>query len=108
MKKKILAVAVTLFASAMILAGNYSAQADDRHDSDNDHHDSDRRRHDHPPFFQFVPGTIVITRTVYKGTADTVTIGEACRPDANRPPPARASSRASLGIGHGQRAASAR
>lgn len=29
MKEKILAVAVTLFASAMILAGNYSAQADD-------------------------------------------------------------------------------
>ena len=95
MKKKILAVAVTLFASAMILAGNYSAQADDRHDSDNDHHDSDHRHHDHPPFFQFVPGTIVLSRTVYKGTASTVTIGESlppgCQPAATPPvPPAAA------------------
>ncbi len=95
MKKKILAVAVTLFVSAMILAGNYSAQADDRHDSDNDHHDSDHRRHDHPPFFQFVPGTIVLSRTVYKGTASTVTIGESmppgCQPAATPPvPPAAA------------------
>ena len=95
MKKKILAVAVTLFASAMILAGTYSAQADDKHDSDNDHHDSDRHRHDHPAFFQFVPGTIVLSRTVYKGTDSTLTIGESlppgCQPAATAPvPPAAA------------------
>jgi hypothetical protein len=80
-KKRILVTAATLFASAIILVGNCAAQAD-RRDSDWDHHDSgheDRDHHDHP-FFQFVPGTIVLSRTVYKGTADTVTIGESLPP----------------------------
>ena len=52
---------------------------DDRHDSDNDHHDSDHHN-DHPSFSKFVPGTIVLSRTVYKGTASTVIIGESLPP----------------------------
>jgi len=82
-KKKIWVTAVALFASAVIFAGNCAAQADNWHDNDNDHHDHDKDRdhhHDHPPFFQFVPGTIVLSRTVYKGTADTITIGESLPP----------------------------
>ena len=87
MKKNIWVTAVALFASAVIFAGNCAAQADDRHDNDNDHHDYDKdhdHHHDHPAFFQFVPGTIVLSRTVYKGTASTLTIGESlpfgCQP----------------------------
>ena len=98
MKKKIWVTAVALFASAVIFAGNCSAQADDRHDNDNDHHDYDKdhdHHHDHPAFFQFVPGTIVLSRTVYKGTDSTLTIGESlppgCQPAATAPvPPAAA------------------
>jgi hypothetical protein len=57
-KKKSLAVAVTLFASAMILAGNYAAQADDKHD------DSDQaafKKNTLP--LRLMTGTIPITTT---------------------------------------------
>ena len=43
-----------------------------------------------PNFFKFVPGTIVLSRTVYKGTADTITIGEnlppGCQPAGSAAP----------------------
>ncbi len=61
-----------LFASAMILAGNYAAQADDRHDSDNDKHDSDHS--------EFKQGSLLLSRSVYEGTAATVTVGQTLPP----------------------------
>jgi hypothetical protein len=54
--------------------------------------DDDGHDHDSSHFSTFVPGTIVISRTVYEGTADTVTIGESlppgCQPATVQDPPA--------------------
>jgi len=65
-KTKILVTAVTLLASAMILAGNYAAQADDKHD------DSDQAA--------FKKNTLVLSRSEYAGTAATVTVGQTLPP----------------------------
>ena len=66
MKKKILITALTLLASAMILAGNYAAQADDKHD------DSDQAA--------FKKNTLLLSRSEYAGTAATVTVGQTLPP----------------------------
>ena len=65
-KKKILITALTLLASAMILAGNYAAQADDKHD------DSDQAA--------FKKNTLLLSRSEYAGTAATVTVGQTLPP----------------------------
>ncbi len=44
------------------------------HSQDFDHNRSDS--HDHDNRFQFVPGSLVVSRSVYEGQASTVTIGE--------------------------------
>ncbi|HTW25161.1 MAG TPA: hypothetical protein VMD78_16285 [Candidatus Baltobacteraceae bacterium] len=57
--------ALILVAATTLAAGTFvrKAAADDDHG-------------DHPHFFQFVPGTLVLSRSVYVGNASTVTIGE--------------------------------
>ena len=78
--KKKLAPATLAIAVAIAFAlGSFAInlKADDKdhdHDQDSDHH------RDHSQFSKFVPGTIVLSRTVYKGTADTITIGESMPP----------------------------
>ncbi len=77
MKKKLvpgaLAVAVAITLSLGSFAINLRA-GDDDHDRDyNRDYDQD---YNHSQLFNFVPGTIVLSRTVYEGTADTITIGE--------------------------------
>jgi hypothetical protein len=78
-KKKLapaLAFAVAIAFALGSFAINLRADNDGpKHDQDSDHH-----HHDHHPFNKFVPGTIVLSRTVYKGTVDTVVIGESLPP----------------------------
>jgi hypothetical protein len=61
-RERALARAALLVSAGALLAGN-AAIAQDR--------DHDRDRH-----FNFVPGTLVVSRSVYAGNASTVTIGE--------------------------------
>jgi len=61
-----LAIGVALAAGSMVS----KAKADGR--------DQDHGHGDH--FFQFVPGTLVVSRSVYEGTASTVTAGELLPP----------------------------
>ena len=61
-KKAILAVAVSIALTGGIQAGN---------DHDDDHH------HDH---FEFQPGTLVLTRSVYVGTPSLLVVGETVLP----------------------------
>ena len=62
MKKALLALAVTIALAGGVRAGN---------DNDADHH-SDR--------FEFKPDTLVLSRSVYAGTASTVTVGQTLPP----------------------------
>lgn len=62
MKKALLAIAV-----AIALCGGVSAQ-----ESHDDHHDHDR--------FEFKSGSLVLSRSVYAGTPDTVTVGQTLPP----------------------------
>ncbi len=62
MKKALLAVAVSIALAGGIQAGN---------DHDDDHH------HDH---FEFQPGTLVLTRSVYVGTPSLLVVGETVLP----------------------------
>ena len=64
-KTRLLVTAMTLFASAMVLSGNYAVRADDKHDSD------------HTAFKQ---DSLVLSRSVYEGTAATVTVGQTLPP----------------------------
>jgi len=70
----VIARRLTAVAAAAALAGSLVALADDfgkpgEHDA-----------HGHGYHFQFVPGTLVVSRSVYKGTASTVTPGELLPP----------------------------
>ena len=80
MKKKLVPAALAVAIAFALASFAIKLKADHGHD-----HDSE--------FRGFVPGTIVITRTVYEGTADTVAIGESlppgCQPaTVQEPPPA--------------------
>jgi hypothetical protein len=63
----------TAALSVAVLALTLPALAQD-HDKDLDHDRGDS--HDHDNRFQFVPGSLVVSRSVYEGKASTVTIGE--------------------------------
>jgi len=68
-KKKLVPATLAVAVAIAFALGSFAIKlkaADDDHDHDQDHSE----------FRGFVPGTIVITRTVYEGTADTITIGE--------------------------------
>lgn len=55
--------ATLLLSAAALMAGSAFAQ-------------DNKRDHDHDRDFHFIPGTVVVSRSVYQGTASTVTIGE--------------------------------
>src|ERR1700722_3062328 len=65
-RERAVARTVLLVSAAALLAGS-SAISQDK--------DKDRDR-DHDRGFHFIPGTLVVSRSVYQGTASTVTIGE--------------------------------
>ncbi len=64
-----------LFASILVLSITAGSPAVLNAQQD---HPQDQQNHlqDHDRGFQFVPGTLVVSRSVYEGTASTVTIGE--------------------------------
>jgi hypothetical protein len=93
-KKKLapaLAFAVAIAFALGSFAINLRADNDGHDDGPKHDKDSKHHRHDHPSFDKFVPGTIVLSRTVYKGTADTVVMGESlppgCQPATTGTPP---------------------
>jgi hypothetical protein len=66
-KKSWMQGALIVAVASVLAAGTFvtKAAADDDHDGGHsDHH------------FEFVPGTLVLSRSVYEGTASTITIGE--------------------------------
>jgi len=63
-RERTFARTVLLLSAAALFAGSANAQDKDR----------DKDRHNQ---FHFIPGTLVVSRSVYQGTASTVTIGEA-------------------------------
>ena len=63
-------IAVAGVAQPALAQGN---SADHSQDFDHDRGDA----HDKDDHFQFVPGSLVVSRSVYQGKASTVTIGEA-------------------------------
>jgi len=76
-KKKLFPAALVVAVAAAMVIGLFAIRLkanDDDHEHDRD---SDQ---DHSEFRGFVPGSIVISGTVYVGTADTVTIGEVLPP----------------------------
>lgn len=77
MKKILLSAGLAIAIGAALGAGTFvsKAKADGR---DFDHGDFD---HGHGDHFQFVPGTLVVSRSVYEGTASTVTPGELLPPN---------------------------
>ncbi len=75
-----LAVAMALGSFAIkVKADDDDHGLDSGHDKDN-HSDYRDHRDDRSEFRGFVPGSIVVSGTVYKGTADTVTVGEVLPP----------------------------
>jgi hypothetical protein len=76
-KKKLVPATLAVAVAIALALGSFAIKL--KADDDDHDHDSDRDR-DHSEFRGFAPGTIVLSRTVYKGTADTVTIGESLPP----------------------------
>ncbi|MGD1212085.1 MAG: hypothetical protein ABR973_12085 [Candidatus Acidiferrales bacterium] len=66
MKKSLMQGALIVAAASVLAAGTFVGRAAANDDRDQDH--SGR--------FEFQPGTLVLSRSVYVGTASTVTIGE--------------------------------
>jgi hypothetical protein len=85
-KKNLVPAALALAVAGVLALGPFNIRLkadDDDHgrDSDRDRDHSEFRDRDHHSEFRgFVPGTIVISGTVYKGTADTVTVDEVLPP----------------------------
>jgi len=77
-KKKFVSTVFTVAFAAVFALGSFSAKL--MADDDDHGRDEGRDHHHHSEFKGFVPGTIVLSRTVYKGTADTITIGESLPP----------------------------
>jgi hypothetical protein len=73
MSKILVSAGLVIAMAAALTAGSLvsKAKADGR--------DQDHGHGDH--FFQFVPGTLVVSRSVYEGTASTVTPGELLPPN---------------------------
>ena len=65
MKNRWMQGALIVAVASVLAAGTFAGKAA----ADDDHGD-------HPHFFQFVPGTLVLSRSVYFGKASTVTTGE--------------------------------
>jgi hypothetical protein len=76
-KKKLVPATLAVAVAIAFALGSFAIKL--RADDDDHDHDSDRDQ-DHSEFKGFVPGTIVISRTVYEGTADTITAGESLPP----------------------------
>lgn len=78
MKKQLFIAQILILAVAAGLPARLDAQQNDFKDHDHDFfqdHDHDFfQNHDHG--FHFVPGTLIVSRSVYAGKASTVTIGE--------------------------------
>ncbi len=97
--KKLVPATLAVAVAAVFAFGSFALKL--KADDDDHDHDSDR---EHSEFRGFVPGTIVITRTVYKGTADTITIGESlppgCQPATvqQEPPAAPVSATANVNV----------
>ena len=66
----VFSVAVACAAVPALAQGNSSNHTQDLDHDRGDSHDKDKH-------FQFVPGSLVVSRSVYEGKASTVTIGEA-------------------------------
>ena len=73
MKKKLVLTTLAAAVAVVLAFGSFAIKL--KADDDDRDHDFDRDQ-DHSEFRGFVPGSIVVSGTVYVGTADTVTIGE--------------------------------
>ena len=75
MRKTLLAVGLAVAVGAALTAGTFVSKAK-ANGGDYD------RGHDygHGDHFQFVPGTLVVSRSVYEGKASTITVGELLPP----------------------------
>jgi hypothetical protein len=71
--KKLVPATLAVAVAAVLAFGSIAINLK----ADDDDHDHDQ---DHSEFRTFVPGSIVVSGTVYAGTADTVTIGEVLPP----------------------------
>ena len=70
MKKVLVTAGLSIAVGAMLAGGSLVSKAKaDGYGQDG-----------HNGFFQFVPGTLVVSRSVYEGTASTVTPGEVLPP----------------------------
>lgn len=75
-KQKSLLIAPILI---LAIAAGSPARLNAQENSSNHSHDSDHDRddsHDHDHRFRFMPGSLVVSRSVYQGNASTVTLGE--------------------------------
>lgn len=75
MNKHLLIAPILILAVAAGSPARLNAQGNSSgHSQDLDHDRGDSRDHDN--HFQFVPGSLVVSRSVYEGAASTITIGE--------------------------------
>ena len=77
MKKKLVPAALAVAVAGVLALGSFAIRL--RADDDDHGHDSGHRD-ERSEFHQFVPGSIVVSGTVYTGDADTVTVGEVLPP----------------------------
>ncbi len=86
--RKFVPAALLVAVATALTVGSFATKlkADDKDKDKDDQQRSDRRdddrydRHHHSEFKGFVPGSLVVSGTIYRGKADTVTVGDVLPP----------------------------